>query len=65
MYSITLCQINGATGLILPQEILDKLQLRDGDNVYLIESRLGFQVSRDEFEFTQQMACSYTGGKQK
>ena len=61
MHSIILCQINGATGLIVPQELLDKLQLRDGDKVYLSESRLGFQVSRDEFEHTQQMACAYTG----
>ena len=65
MYSITLCQINGATGLIVPQEVLDKVQLRDGDQVYLTESRLGFQVSRDAFESTQQMACAYTGDQQK
>lgn len=65
MYSITLCQVNGATGLIVPQEVLDKLQLCDGDKVYLTESRLGFQVSRDEFEFTQQMACTYTGVKHR
>ncbi|NMM27420.1 MAG: hypothetical protein HHJ12_09075 [Glaciimonas sp.] len=63
MHSITLCQVNGATGLIVPQEVLDKLQLRDGDKVCLTESQLGFQVSRDGFEFTQQMACAYTGDK--
>ncbi|NMM38552.1 MAG: hypothetical protein HHJ09_13810 [Glaciimonas sp.] len=63
MHCITLCLVNGATGLIVPQEVLDKLQLRDGDKVYLTESRLGFHVSRDEFEFTQQMACAYAGDK--
>jgi hypothetical protein len=28
-------------------------------------ARLGFQVSRDGFEFNQQLACAYAGDKQK
>jgi putative addiction module antidote len=47
--------IGNSAGIILPKEILTKLDARKGDTLYLNETPSGFQISPYDKEFSAKM----------
>jgi putative addiction module antidote len=53
---LKLIPIGNSTGAILPKEVLDRLRVRQGDQLYLSEAPDGsFRVSPYDPEFARQM----------
>ena len=50
---LSITKIENAEGVILPKEILDRMQLKDGDTVYLTETPDGIRLSSHDTEFTE------------
>lgn len=48
---LELKRIGNSTGLILPKELLARLGLKQGDNVFVTETPSGFSISRDQKAF--------------
>lgn len=54
-------QIGNSTGLILPKEVVDRLKLRKGDEVFLTETPTGYAVTPYDPEFEEQIATASKG----
>lgn len=54
-------QIGNSTGLILPKEIVDRLKVQKGDEVFLMETKNGFTVTPYDPEFEEQIAVASKG----
>jgi putative addiction module antidote len=54
-------QIGNSTGLILPKEVVDRLKVQKGDEVFLIETQNGFTVTPYDPEFEEQIAVASKG----
>lgn len=54
-------QIGNSTGLILPKEVVERLKVRKGDEVFLIETKNGFTVTPYDPEFEEQIAAASRG----
>ncbi|MBA8821247.1 MULTISPECIES: AbrB/MazE/SpoVT family DNA-binding domain-containing protein [unclassified Ochrobactrum] len=59
--NVTLRKIGNSEGVILPKEVLDRLNLRAGDTLVLIEDENGLKLTRsaddpDVFEKKMQVA---------
>ena len=48
-------KIGNSTGLILPKELLARLELTQGDEVIVTETPDGFRVTRDNSDFEHAM----------
>ncbi len=55
MHTLKLTQIGNSVGVILPKEVLAKLQLEKGDEVYLTDSPDGVRLTVHNPEFEAQM----------
>lgn len=56
MIDLKIRKIGNASGVILPREILKKLQLEEGDKVFFTESADGgYKITPYDPEFEQQM----------
>lgn len=55
MHTLKLIQIGNSVGVILPKEVLAKLQLEKGDEVYLTDSPDGVRLTVHNPEFEAQM----------
>lgn len=55
MHTLKLTQIGNSVGVILPKEVLAKLQLEKGDEVYLTDSPDGVRLTAHNPEFEAQM----------
>ena len=53
-------KIGDACGVILPTEVLQALQLQEGDMLELTRNDCGFQMSAGNGEFAAQMAVART-----
>jgi putative addiction module antidote len=51
----TIRKIGNSEGVILPREILDRLHLKSGDKVDLVETEQGITLRRSEDRFERQM----------
>lgn len=58
MIALKVTTIGNSSGVILPREVLAKLKVRKGDNVYLIETPEGFRITPYDEEFAQQMEAA-------
>ncbi|MBX3179450.1 MAG: AbrB/MazE/SpoVT family DNA-binding domain-containing protein [Candidatus Hydrogenedentes bacterium] len=47
----TITKIGDSFGIILPPDFLERLQLKDGDKVYLTESPDGVRISPHDADF--------------
>ena len=54
-------QIGNSTGLILPKEVVDRLKLRKGDEVFLTETTTGYVVTPYDPDFEEQIAIASKG----
>ncbi|HOO50001.1 MAG TPA: AbrB/MazE/SpoVT family DNA-binding domain-containing protein [Alphaproteobacteria bacterium] len=52
---VKITQIGNSKGIILPKDVLDKLNLDKGDTLWLVDSPLGFSASVYDPEFAEQM----------
>jgi putative addiction module antidote len=52
---LTLRKIGSSTGVILPKAELDRLHLQEGDELYLIETPNGLELTPYDPEFDAQM----------
>ncbi|MCU7924723.1 MAG: AbrB/MazE/SpoVT family DNA-binding domain-containing protein, partial [Candidatus Thiodiazotropha sp. (ex Dulcina madagascariensis)] len=51
MHALKLRKIGSSVGVILPKEMLERLNLREGDKLYADENRNGVQLSPYDPEF--------------
>ena len=55
MIKLKVTKIGDSVGVIFPKELRDKLNIKDGDALYLVETPDGFEVKSDDAELMQQM----------
>jgi len=55
MTALKLVQIGNSVGVILPKEVLARLKLEKGDNVYLTDGADGIRLTPYSAEFEAQM----------
>jgi putative addiction module antidote len=58
MHSLKLTQIGNSVGVILPKEVLARLNLEKGDVVYLTDSADGLRLTPHDPTFEAQMAAA-------
>lgn len=58
MTTLTIRKIGNSEGVILPKEILARLHVREGDQVFLTEAPGGFYVRSYDPVFEQQMTVA-------
>ena len=54
-------QIGNSTGLILPKEVLERLKVGKGDEVFFVETQSGFKITPYDPEFEEQIAIASKG----
>lgn len=57
-HTLTLTPVGDAVGVILPQEILDRLQVAAGDTLFLTETAAGILLSPVDPEVSAQLAAA-------
>lgn len=55
MYTLKIHKIGDSLGITLPQEILEQLNVGEGDNVFLTETPDGVQLTTSDPEFERAM----------
>jgi putative addiction module antidote len=58
MQALKLTQIGNSLGIILPKEILARLKVEKGDQLFLTEAPDGYRVSNSDPEFAVQMKAA-------
>ena len=58
MHTLKLTQVGNSLGAIFPKDLLAKLNLEKGDEIFLTESPDGFRITRSDPEFEAQMAIA-------
>jgi putative addiction module antidote len=62
MLGLKLRKIGNSLGVILPREALNRLHLKDGDKVYLVEAPDGsYRITPYDPEFEKQMQLAEKG----
>ncbi len=54
-------QIGNSTGLIIPKEMVDRMNIKKGDDVFLSPTEDGFTVVRNSKEIDEQMQAAKLG----
>ena len=54
-------QIGNSTGIILPKEVLERLKVNKGDEVFFVETQSGFKITPYDPEFEEQIALASRG----
>ncbi|HXU31518.1 MAG TPA: AbrB/MazE/SpoVT family DNA-binding domain-containing protein [Thermoanaerobaculia bacterium] len=55
MTSLKLGAVGNSTGVVLPQEILERLQVDRGDLLYVVETPLGIELTPSDPGLARQM----------
>ena len=55
LMKIKVTTVGDSTGIILPKELLEKLDINQGDTLYVTETPRGFELSVYDEEFAKQM----------
>lgn len=55
---LKICKIGNSLGASFPKEVLDKLQVGEGDTIYVIETPEGLQLTAYDPEFEQIMEAA-------
>jgi putative addiction module antidote len=58
MFTLKLTQIGNSVGVILPKEVLARLKLKRGDEVYITESPDGYRITPHSSDFEEQMKAA-------
>ena len=58
MSAVKIRAIGNAKGVVLPQEVLKKLNCAEGDNLYIIETKDGIELTPFDPEFAADMAMA-------
>ena len=58
MHTLKLTQVGNSLGVIFPKDLLAKLSLEKGDEIFLTESPDGFRITRSDPVFEAQMAIA-------
>jgi putative addiction module antidote len=58
MIALKLRKVGNSVGVVLPQEVLSRLQLAEGDTVFLTESPDGYRVTPHDPRFEEQMTAA-------
>jgi len=61
MVKVTLRQIGNSTGIILPKEALSRLHVSAGDELFLVETPTGYEVTPYDPEFEEQLNSAHKG----
>ena len=56
--TLKITQIGNSLGLVLPREVLAKLRVERGDEVYLSETPEGMRITAHNPEFAEQMKAA-------
>ncbi len=55
MSSVKVVAVGNSTGVILPKEIVQRLRVKKGDTLYLLETPNGIELTPYDREFVAQM----------
>jgi putative addiction module antidote len=55
MFAVKVTTIGNSVGIVLPRDVLARLRVEKGDQLFLIESPLGFELTPYEPSFARQM----------
>ncbi len=58
MTALKLTQIGNSVGVILPKEVLARLKLEKGDEVFITESPDGYRITPHNPEFEEQIKAA-------
>ena len=58
MFSLKLTQIGNSLGLILPKEVLTRLKLEKGDEIFITEAPEGYRITPHNPAFEAQMKAA-------
>ncbi len=58
MHTLKLTQVGNSIGAIFPKDLLTKMNLEKGDELFLTESPDGFRITKSDPEFEAQMAVA-------
>ena len=58
MFTLKLTQIGNSLGLILPKEVLARLQLEKGDEIFITEAPDGYRIMPHSPAFVAQMKAA-------
>jgi putative addiction module antidote len=64
MYTIKIQKIGDSLGITLPQEVLEQLDVAEGDNLFVIKTEDGVQITTQEPNFAKAMKA-YKKGSEK
>jgi putative addiction module antidote len=56
--TIKVTTIGNSTGIILPKEVLSRLKIERGDNLFLVETPNGIELSPYDKDFADEMASA-------
>jgi putative addiction module antidote len=56
--TIKVTTIGNSTGIILPKEVLSRLKVERGDNLYLVETPNGIELSPYDENFADEMVSA-------
>jgi putative addiction module antidote len=65
MVALKLTKIGNSTGVVLPKEVLAKLNVEQGDTVYLTEAADGMRITPYDPDFERQMALARRVAKKR
>ncbi len=55
MVTLKLTTVGNSTGVVLPKEVLERLRVDKGDNLYVLETPNGIELTPYDPEFAAQM----------
>lgn len=55
MHSLKITTVGNSAGVVLPREILDRLHVKKGDSLYVLETPNGIELTPYNPEFAKQM----------
>jgi len=58
MPALKVTTVGNSTGVVLPKEVLEKLRVKKGDKLYLVEDQDGFRLTPYDDEFVRQMEAA-------
>ena len=65
MIALKLTQIGNSLGVVLPEELLDKLKVGKGDTLFVAEAVNGVQLTPSDPEFGRQMTLAQRLAKKR
>jgi len=58
MVTLKLTTVGNSTGVVLPREVLERLRVDKGDNLYVVETPNGIELTPYDPEFAAQMGVA-------